>query len=272
MSYHGRATLPAAVRSLLAQDVSAEILVVHSGDGDIEAQLATAGLHVRVIRSEQRLFPGGARNLGIASTRAPYVAFLADDCLAEPGWLRERLRAHAEGRSAVASALLCHKPANAVALAAHLSLFVRRMPRVTPDMALAYGASYARTLFDHYGLFRDDLESGEDTEFHARLDPADKPAWRPEVRTVHCGAETFSGFFSSQYRRGARMAHAWREIGAYDNLVVAKNAIERSGFVLGQTWKVVETSQRWAALLAMPLILVGNIVYAAGAWAQGHRR
>jgi glycosyltransferase involved in cell wall biosynthesis len=272
ISYRGRSTLPAAVQSLLEQGVAAEIVVAHSGGGDVEGQLAAAGLDVRVVKSDQRLLPGGARNLGIASTHAPYVAFLADDCFAEPGWLHERLRAHGEGLPAVASALLCHKPNNPVALAAHLSLFVRRMPRAAPNVVLAYGASYARTLFSRYGRFRDDLESGEDTEFHARLDTADKPAWRPSVRTVHCGVETLGAFLCSQYRRGARMAQAWREIAAYDSLTVAKNAIERSGFVLSQTMKVVGPEQRWPAALAMPLIIVGNIVYAAGAWAQGRRK
>jgi glycosyltransferase involved in cell wall biosynthesis len=272
ISYRGRKTLPAAVRSVLDQDVAAEIVVAHSGEGDVERQLAGAGLEVRIVKSAGRLFPGGARNLGIAVTRAPYVAFLADDCLAEPGWLRERLLAHAEGFPAVASALLCHKPNNPLALATHLSLYVRRMPRAAPAVALAYGASYDRNLFERYGLFRDDLESGEDTEFHNRLDAADKPVWRPDVRTVHCGVETLGAFLFSQFRRGARMAQAWRAIGAYDHLAVARNAIERSGLILGETMKVVEPQQRLTAALAMPFIVLGNVLYAAGAWTHGEGR
>lgn len=271
LSYGVRATLINAVRSLLEQGVAADVVVVHSGGGSVRERLAAAGLHPRVIEVPERLFPGGARNVGIGATTAPYVAFLADDCFAEPGWLHQRVRAHGEGHASVASAVLCHQPNNPVALAAHLSLFVRRMPRTDPAVALAYGASYARTLFKRVGPFRDDLEGGEDTEFHQRLDPADKPIWRPEVRTIHNGADTLRAFLSGQFRRGLRMAHAWREIGAFSPLAVARNSLQRTGMVIGEGFKVVEPQQRWTVFLAAPLIILGNIVYAWGALSAGRQ-
>lgn len=271
ISYGDRAPVVEAVRSLLQQAVPAEIVVVHSGPGDPAARLQEAGLEVQVISSSRRLFAGGARNLGIAATHAPYVAFLADDCLAEPGWLAERLRLHQEGAPAVASSLLCHKPNHPVALAAHLSLYVRRMPRAHPSVALAYGASYARTLFAQYGLFRDDLESGEDTEFHQRLAPADQPQWQPQIRTVHAGAETLSAFLSVQYQRGRRMANAWSDIGSHRPGFVARNALARTGQTIRESLQVIEPRYRLAAILALPLVLLGNLVYAWGALAGGRR-
>ncbi len=271
LSYGDRPTLIDAVRSLFRQDIPAEIVVVHSGHGDVEARLAESGLKVRVVRSADRLFPGAARNLGLASTRAPYVAFLADDCTAGPGWLWERLSAHRQGAPAVASALLCHKPDHPVALAAHLSLYVRRMPRTDPGVALTYGASYARSLFTKYGKFREDLESGEDTEFLQRLDPTERPVWQPTVRTVHAGAETRGGFLSEQYRRGKLMAKSWRELGVFTSGFVARNAIERTGQVIRESFQVVDAKHRWAAILWAPLITLGNLVYACGALAKGGR-
>lgn len=265
LSYKAPETLIAAVRSVCTQAISAELVVVNSGGGEAGQKLAAAGLNVRVIESSARLLPGGARNLGIASTRAALVAFLADDCVARPGWLKERLRAHREGAAAVASALLCHKPKNPVALAAHLSLFVRRMPSIPAPLALAYGASYQRRLFSAYGAFRDDMEGGEDTEFHRRLAPADKPVWRPQVQTVHAGAETLGAFLSDQFRRGRRIAAAWREIGPITKGAVAKDALKRTGFILKHAPRVVKSEQRWAARLAAPLIVLGNLVYAFGA-------
>ena len=41
----------------------------------------------RVVESTERLLPGGARNVGIANTDGTFVAFLAADCIAEPGWI-----------------------------------------------------------------------------------------------------------------------------------------------------------------------------------------
>lgn len=266
MSFGLRQSLASAVRSIQNQDEPAEIVVVHSGDGDAATYFQNAGIDVRLIHSSTRLLPGATRNAGIAATSAPVVAFLADDCLAEPGWLRERLKAHDAGAHAVASALLCHKPNNPCALAAHLSLYVRRMPRAEPAVALTYGVSYARDLFDKHGLFREDLESGEDTEFNKRLGRAGKPMWRPEVRTVHIGADTLSGYFSSQFRRGRRMADAWSTLGAHDKRSVARDAIARTSLIVRESLRVVEPQHRLSAMFAIPLIACGNLAYALGAW------
>lgn len=266
MSYGPRSTLVDAIRSLQNQDVPAEIVVVHSGAGDVVTYLQNAGIEVRVVQSEKRLLPGATRNAGIAATSAPIVSFLADDCVAAPGALRERLKAHDSGARAVSSALLCHQPRNPCALAAHLSLYARRMPRAAPAVALRYGASYARTLFNEAGLFREDMESGEDTEFHQRLSEADQPIWRPEVQMTHFGVDTIDKLLTSQFSRGRRMASAWAAIGAYDKLAIARNAIARTSLIVRESFTVVDPEHRMSARFAVPLIACGNIAYACGAW------
>jgi glycosyltransferase involved in cell wall biosynthesis len=271
LSYGPRATLVDAVRSLSAQDAGAEIVVVHSGSGVLPADLTQQGVGVPVVVSSERLLPGAARNAGLAATKARFVAFLADDCIAGPGWVRERVARHREGATAVASALACHKPRDPVALAAHLSLYFRRMPRTQTDVALRYGVSYDRALFQRYGLFREDLESGEDTEFNQRLTPDDAPLWAPEVVTFHRGADTLQAFLQSQWRRGWRMAQAWRALGAFSASKVAGNAISRTGAIMREMWIVVEPRQRWAAALSVPLIIFGNLIYACGALTSGAR-
>jgi glycosyltransferase involved in cell wall biosynthesis len=269
MAYGIRPTLAAAVASVVSQQPAAEIVVVHSGDGDAREPLARAGLDVRLIRSETRLFPGAARNFGIAATRAPIVAFLADDCIAQPGWIQARLTAHQGGAASVASALLCHRPGNLVALAAHLSLYTRRLPGAAPDLALRYGASYMRTLFDRYGLFREDMEGGEDTEFHMRLQEAEQPVWRPEVQTVHTGAETVGEFLKTQTQRGRRMVQSLNAIGGQKNTAVAKNAIARTRRIVVEALRFMPADQRWRVHLATPLIALGNLAYARGALSGG---
>jgi glycosyltransferase involved in cell wall biosynthesis len=266
MSYGLRPSLADAVRSVQNQDEAAEIVVVHSGDSDVAAYFQGVGIDVRVVKSDKRLLPGATRNAGIAATRAPIVSFLADDCLAEPGALRERLKAHDAGARAVASALLCHQPRNPCALAAHLSLYARRMPGAAPDVALRYGASYARVLFDEIGLFREDLESGEDTEFHQRLSEVDQPVWRPDVCTTHIGVETFGKLLAGQFRRGRRMAGAWAALGRFDKLAVARDALARTSLVVREGLGVVDPQHRVSAWFAIPLIACGNVAYAWGAW------
>ncbi|MBL8536961.1 MAG: glycosyltransferase family 2 protein [Hyphomonadaceae bacterium] len=270
LSYGPRPTLVGAVRSLLTQDDRTEIVVVHSGGGELPDALVSQP-RVQVVVSPDRLLPGAARNLGIASTRAAFVAFLADDCLASPGWVRHRVSLHRAGVSAVASALTCHRPRSPIALAAHLSLYFRRMPGADPALALRYGVSYTRALFERYGVFRDDLESGEDTEFNQRLAAHDAPAWAPEVVTVHIGPETLPAFFQAQWRRGQRMAIAWRALGAYSPTKVAGNALSRTATILNEMWRVVESRAFGVAILSVPLIVCGNIMYACGALAARTR-
>ncbi len=271
MAYGLRATLPDAVRSVQTQAPAAEVGVVHSGPGDVHALLAAAGVAVRVIRSETRLLPGGARNAGIAATQAPYVAFLADDCIAEPGWIARRLTAHREGNASVASALMCHRPTNPIALAAHLSLFVRRMPGLPRHEVLVYGASHARAVCDRYGPYRDDIEGGEDTDFNFRMAPADRPVWRPEIRTTHCGPTGLGGFLASQVRRGRRMAESVQALGGESASTVARNAIRRTAHVRRLSRAALGRDHRVSRNLAMPLVLLGNVAYAWGAWRVGRR-
>ncbi|MDQ7744203.1 glycosyltransferase [Hydrogenophaga pseudoflava] len=270
LSHKAPATLVDAVRSLLAQQDARDILVVNSGGGGAAAALKQAGIPVRVIEHDARLYPGGARNMGVAATTHRYVAFLACDCLASPGWVSERLAAHKEGHAAVASALLCHRPRHPVALAAHLTLFCRRMPRVAPVLAQCYGASYERRLFEEHGCFRDDIEGGEDTDFHRRLPDDQRPVWRPGVRTIHRGPSSLTGFLVDQYRRGRRASNAWRAIAGRSRSSFAWGILGRIGLTIHVSLRVCEPRSRLSTWAALPLIAVGGLVYAAGAVSTPH--
>ena len=208
-------SLADAVASLLAQDLTIEIIVVNSGGGYAAAKLAAAGFDVTVIEREERLLPGVARNIGIRATTAEHVAFLASDCRAAPGWAANRLAKHRKGSAAVASALLPLPADSPIAWASHLSLFARRLPLNSRLTALPYGGSFHRSLFESYGLFSEELRIGEDTEFALRLPLKVRPVWAPDVVTLHelrrvcapcCGinsAEAVSLLFTRDSRGGA---------------------------------------------------------------------
>lgn len=263
LSHRAPGSLIEAVASASAQHPPAEVIVVNSGGGEAARLLREAGLEASVIEHPGRLLPGGARNLGIA--RARYIAFLADDCRAEPGWAAARLAAHAQGAAAVASALVCDRPERPVALAGQLSLFVRRLPGTPVSRALAYGASYDRRLFDVHGLFRDDLRGGEDTEFHQRLAPTDRPVWTPAVRTVHRSPATLREFFADQHRRGRRTARAWNAIDGRTRWSVARAAIGRVRSIWVLAPRATGGEHPLSLLFALPLIAIGAGLYALGA-------
>lgn len=273
LSLGNEAGLPAAVRSLLDQgEPRLELVVVNSGGGGAPAALAREGLDVPVIERSERLFAGAARNLGIEATRAPFVAFLAADCLAAPGWVAARLRRHERGAAAVASALLPAARRNPVSWAAHAALFARRMPGVPADLALRYGASYARELLDRFGPFPEDLRSGEDTAFHQRLAGEVEIEWAPEVVTLHRNPSGVAQLVADQYRRGTRSAAAWAAIpGGPSRLQVARNAVSRLPGSLATAWRAAApVDRRWLAVAA-PLLPVVGAAYAAGALWGGRR-
>jgi glycosyltransferase involved in cell wall biosynthesis len=86
--------LDEALESIRDQDFAAQVIVV---DNASDPPLAIPG--VTVIRSEQRLSVGAARNLGLASVDTPFVMFWDADDVMLPGtvrFLREEIAAEHE--------------------------------------------------------------------------------------------------------------------------------------------------------------------------------
>lgn len=261
--------LPAAVRSLLGQSEPVEVVVVSSGGGEVRSTLSREGLEVGVIEIAERLLPGAVRNLGIAATRAPFVAFLAADCLAEPGWAAARLAAHRGGALAVASAVTNPFRRDLAAWASYVALFSRRMPGTPGAEALLYGVSYARGLFETCGLFREDLRGGEDTEFHERLREHAAIVWEPAVRTAHRHPRRLAALLRDQHRRGARSATAWAKLQGPGAREVALTALRRLPADFRRAWRGAGGAERFWIAAAGLVLPAAALAYAAGALAAG---
>lgn len=267
ISHRGQREVVAAVRSLAGQEPACEVLVVNSAGANPEPLLRAAGLSAPVLHRETRLLPGGARNIGVAATSAPYVAFLAADCLAEPGWVAARAARHRAGAALVASAIVNADPGSASALASHLALFARRMPRTPPARALLYGVSYTRALLEETGPFREDLRAGEDTEHLERAAGRARPAWAPEVRTAHRNPTSPAALLREHRARGARTARAYTRLdGLPQGRRVAINALTRWLPALWLGLRATGPTAGWRILPAAALTPLAAAAYAWGAW------
>jgi glycosyltransferase involved in cell wall biosynthesis len=265
LSLRAQPGLVAATRSLLTQDPRPEVVVVNSGGGDPAADLARAGLEVPVVDVRERLYAGGARNRAIEATSARYVGFLAGDSTAEPGWVAGRLRAHAAGAEAVACALTSPPGASRSATAAHLLLNWRRMPGAEPPDRLLFGLSYDRRLFDRFGMFREDLRVGEDSDFNGRIGESVTIGWAPDVRTRHPGPERMREFLADQRRRGRRGAWARRSIHGKDPVPkLILDAALNPALALRQAHRTPDPNERRHLLRAWPMLLPGSVAYLAG--------
>jgi glycosyltransferase involved in cell wall biosynthesis len=267
LCHRGAPEVVEAVASLAAQDVACEIVVVNSEGESPEPRLRAAGLNVPVVHRYRRLLPGAARNLGVAATAAPYVAFLAADCVAEPGWGRARLARHQAGASLVASSIVNADPRSSAALAAYMTLFARRMPGTPAASALLYGVSYSRALLVEVGPFREDLRAGEDTEHLERAAVLARPVWAPEVRTAHHHPRSVAALVREQRARGARAARAYSRLnGLPEGGRVARDALGRWLPALWLALRSAGWSGGWRLLPALVLTPAAATAYAWGAW------
>ena len=266
LSYRDEPGVVEAVRSLLDQSAQVEIVVVNSGGGDPALRLAEEGLDVPVVNVPHRLYPGAARNVGIAHTRARYVSFLAADCVAEEQWAEARIRIHRAGADAVASCLAMPNGDGATAAAALLLLHNRRVAACTPDQRLLYGLSYERALFERHGQFREDLRGGEDTEFNTRLDGTARIAWSDDVRTFHRFPKTLRLFLRELHRRGRLEAtvHGKLRNKRPSGFKVAGRALRNLLRALRFTLRF-PAGERAPFIRAWPFVVCGGVVYAAGA-------
>ncbi|HEX5146152.1 MAG TPA: glycosyltransferase, partial [Conexibacter sp.] len=83
---------PGDLRRLLAglarlDPAPREVVVVDNDPGGQDCEAAARAAGARYVREDRRGLDN-ARNAGVATARAPVVAFIDDDCVPSPGWLR----------------------------------------------------------------------------------------------------------------------------------------------------------------------------------------
>lgn len=209
IGFRAQDTLAAAVASVIDQQEPAEIVVVNTGGGNIRESLSPYLDRIRLVAIDEPLYVGAARNVGIDASRAPFVAFLAGDCLAEPGWNAGRLRRHRAGALMVATPVLPQRDATLVAEAGNRLLYWGRRPDTPPAYVAPFGRSYHRRLFDLVGHFPPELRVNEDERLNRLADQIAPCDWAPEVLTRHRDPTTLFQLVRAQLKRGEnRTDHA----------------------------------------------------------------
>jgi glycosyltransferase involved in cell wall biosynthesis len=209
---------PAAIRSVINQPIAAEIVLVNTGSGSFASSLPEQLMRrITLVESPNRRFAGGTRNLGIAHSRAPIVAFLAADCLAHPCWLQARMAAHQSGHDLVSSSI---KPnadqsgsISSASWASYVLIHSHRAPRATfGTKSLFFGLSYRREVLEQEGPFDETVRVSEDLQLNRKLrDKGFHPLWDPAVVTLHRYPTTLGAAMVDQFKRGRRSAQYARK-------------------------------------------------------------
>ncbi len=184
------------VQSLLALDYPAdrrEIIVV---DDASEPPLAPAlrDLPIQLLRQDRNLGQSAARNLAAAAAKGAVLAFIDNDCVAEPDWLRTLLPYLNEPAVAMVGGRVAAPPARGVVAAFEAVRSPLDMgavaTEVTPSAAVSYlptcNLLVRREALLAHGGFDATLRVGEDVDFMWRALRSGNRAWYvPAGRVVH---------------------------------------------------------------------------------------
>jgi glycosyltransferase involved in cell wall biosynthesis len=189
-----------------------EIVVVDSSEDDTAALLYERYPQVKVIRSEQRLYPGEARNIGVKSASGSIIAFIDADCIACDKWLETIRQKHELGYVAIGGAIVNGNPQSTLGWAEYLLEFTEFLPssplrevRTIPTCNISYKKT---DVFERYGLFPS-MRTGEDTRFNWMLvENGERILFDPSIQISHICDRQFAGFLRNQKILGAGFAES----------------------------------------------------------------
>ena len=199
-----------------------EIVVVDDGSEDPTKEVVEdwilrhpEGPSLRYVAQPGRRGPAAARNAGILASRGEYVAFIDDDCVAEPDWLEEltagmngedvggvggTVRLRVDGKVRLAGAYMLR----------HRWYERPKMVAGGPAYLLTGNCLYSRVTLEETGLFDEAFspgEGGEDAELGRRVRARGfRLAFRPAAVTWHPLRTSLIDLLHTAYRYGVGAA------------------------------------------------------------------
>jgi glycosyltransferase involved in cell wall biosynthesis len=154
-------------------------------------EAATAGLDIRMFRTERDGGPAPARNLGVGKARAPIIAFTDSDCRPRPDWLAALLPHFDDAALAFVGGPVLPKPGQEVGLTSKLTFHTPQEHPSFPaaNLAMRRDVFLAHGGFDPALSFRDPLGRATecaDTDLAWRiLEAGHRRAFEPAAVVEH---------------------------------------------------------------------------------------
>lgn len=210
-SFNARKTIARALRALEEQRAatSYEVIVVDSGTDDTAEIVAREFPRVRLIRSVERRYAGGARNLGIASARGDVLAFTDADCVAASDWVDAVAQAHQGPDPVIGGSVGNGNPESYVGWGYYFTEFNKWLPGAMGGRADDVAGccwSMKAWAYHKYGPFLEGTYCS-DTAFHWRTAEHDlRPTFDPNLRVDHLNPEGLRDYTRHEAFHGRHFA------------------------------------------------------------------
>ncbi|MBM4257515.1 MAG: glycosyltransferase [Deltaproteobacteria bacterium] len=194
-----------------------EVVVVDSSADGTAERLRQDFPAVTVIGLDQQTHQSAARNIGVAHTRAPYIAITDQDCIVPPDWLARLLAHHQRGTYAIVGGAIGNgTPENAVGTASYLIEFNEFMPlghARTVAMIPHCNICIRRDAFTTVGPFVAVPPGAEDQVYNFLLcQRGERLLFDPTIVVTHLNRTDYPSFLRHQRLLGVGSAIARRTV------------------------------------------------------------
>lgn len=174
---------------------------------------------VRLLHFAERKYCGDGRNIGVAQTKSPLVAFLDADCTAAADWIERISEAHEQPCAAVGGSIANREPRSLTSWASYFCEFSRWIPGTPPqwmdDMAGA-NLSYKTEVLRAFVPFIEGTYCS-DTELHWRLVAAGYGIrFEPSVKVYHMSLDRPAAYLRHEFHHGRSYARVRVLAGRFD--------------------------------------------------------
>jgi glycosyltransferase involved in cell wall biosynthesis len=264
------------LHSLLAQQGIADlqIIVVDSSANGTAERLQRDFPTVEVIGLAQQTPQSVARNIGVARTRAPFIAITDHDCVVPPDWLVRLLARHREGEYAVVGGAVGNgTPTSAVGTASYLIEFNEFLPAGEPRLVTMVphcNVCFRREVFTTVGSFVAVPPGAEDLVFNFLIcQQGGRILFDPAIVVEHINRTAFLRFLRHQRLLGFGSAVARQTVALKGQIFIRRPSLIYSlPFVrLVRTVARLAVSNRLALLRylsLLPILLPGHLTWTLG--------